>query len=480
MGYIATGVPNLDTILGGGLPESYLVLITGGPGTGKTVLVQQMASRYARETGKVLYVTALSEAHSTLVAHLSGFTFFDRSLLGERIIIINVFPVARQGLTAVTTTIVRTLKDHKISLLVFDGFRSLRDIHANEREVRAFSYELAGTLAAMKTTSLFTSESAAGWAEDAPEVRIADGLLSLSAEWTGTRFQRTLEVVKLRGAHPLRGPHFVCISKDGLAVYPRPESVYTAPSGAPPEARLSLGLAKLDEMLGGGLPAGSSTYVLGDPGVGKTLLGLHFLAAGLAAGESGIFVGFQETPDHLLAKAATAGLDLRAALASGSLRILHFPAIELAADRVAWELWAEAERLGARRVVIDGATQLQRSVGAEREAGFTTAVMAHLSAKGATVMLLRTREDLSGFLPPAEESPLEAVADNLITMRLIDVEGKLRRALAVVKMRDSAHDNTVRVYTIDERGLQIGGQFKGEDTAARADRPPPGGDSGKA
>lgn len=455
MGFIATGVPNLDTILGGGLPEAYLVVISGGPGAGKTVLVQQIASHFARHGGRVLYVTALSEPHSSLVAHLSGFTFFDRSLLGDRIKIVNVFPIARQGLGAVTSTIVRTIKDDKISLLIFDNFRSLRDIHADEREVRAFSYELAGTLSSIQTSALFTSEFEMARAEDAPEVVIADGMIHLSSEWTGLRVRRTIEIVKLRGAGVLRGPHSFQISRAGIAVFPRPESAYTLPVGAPLKGKAALGVPWLDDMLHGGLPLGSSTLVVGHPGAGKTALNLHFAASGLRAGEPVVFVTITEAPEHLVAKAGRIGLDVREAFDGGLLKFLHYPITELDPDRLSWHIWSEVESLQARRVVIDGFTLLERAVGSERLPGFLTALFSHLRANNVTVSVARSSNSAGSTLPSLGGLPVATIVDNIILLRTLEREGRLRRTAVVLKVRDGPHDHAVKEYTISASGLQL-------------------------
>ncbi len=465
MAYIATGVPNLDTILGGGLPEAYLVIVAGSPGTGKTVLVQQIASHHARQGGRVLYVTALSEPHASLVAHLSGFAFFDRSLLGDRIKIINVFPVARQALGAVTSTIVRSIKDEKISLLIFDGFRTLRDVHGSEPEVRTFGYELIGTLASIRTTAIFTGEFEAQSALDSPVVNMADGLVTLSAAWDGARLRRSIEVVKLRGAATLLGPHSFQITREGLAVFPRAESAYTLPTGIRPSGRAPFNLPALDDMLHGGLPLGSSTLVAGGPGSGKTVLGLHFAAAGAAAGQATVFVSLREPPEHLLAKADGLGLDVRAPVQNGVVRVIQYPWSALDPDRLAWHLWSEADSCRAKRVVIDGVEDLEAALDARRLPGYLNAVISHLEARGATVCLTRQLEAGDGTLGDLAHLPLAGIADNIVILRLAEPAGRLRRTLLVFKMRESRHDVVGREYTIGQGGLAISGSLANAEGA---------------
>lgn len=460
MTYLPTGVADLDIILGGGVPEAYLVFITGAPGTGKTVLVHQIAFHLAKQGTKVLYVTALSEPHTKLVAHLSGFSFFDRALLGDRVKIINVLPVARHGLGAITGTIVRTLKDERINFLIFDGFRSLRDFQANEREVRAFSYELAGTLSSISTTSLFTSDLDPTEAQDGPEMGIADGLISLAFERANAFTRRTLDVMKMRGARPLPGPHSMDITDDGVTVYPRPERVFQRPAGRGFAGRASFGIEELDDMCGGGLPKGTSTVVMGDAGSGKTWLGLQFAVGGLQSGEKTVIVRFRETAEDMV---RTVGLGdrLAAGLDEGGLHAISYWGGDLDPDRVVWDIWRAVAQAGASRVVIDDVEMIERVVPPERWPGLFTALTGHLQANGIAVCIARRNVTRGDSLLDLENITMGSSVENVILLRSVEHQGELMRTMLVMKMRHSPHDRTVREYTIGEQGLRLGGRYEG-------------------
>ncbi|MHB9092637.1 MAG: RAD55 family ATPase, partial [Chloroflexota bacterium] len=329
-----SGIPRLDFIMGGGLPESFLVTIAGAPGTGKTVFVHQIAMHFAATGRNVLYVTALSGAHASLVAQIGAFSFSNPSLLGERIKFANVFAVARQSLAAVTSTIVRTVTDDKVSLVIFDGLRSLEVMAPDARALRSFAYELAGTLSSIRTTAVFTSDVDPAIVPDSPEVAIADGLLATRTHWTGTLVQRTIEVVKMRGVRSIKGPHSVLITGDGAEVFPRLESAFLPADRPLVEGRASTGVRELDEMLGGGLPRESATLVAGQPGTGKTVLGLGFVAAGAKLGEPVLFYSLQESPSRLVARARQLGFDLDGAIANGLVRFRQADNRELEPDVV--------------------------------------------------------------------------------------------------------------------------------------------------
>ena len=449
MGEIPTGVPNLDIVLRGGLPESCLAVVAGGPGTGKATLVQQIAYHHAAGGGRVLYVAALTEAHSTLVAHLQRFRFFDPALLGESIKIINVFPVTRQGLGAVTSTILRALRYERAPFLVFDGFRSLRDMFSDVREVRAFAYELAGTLSSIRATALFTSEFSIAQIDSAPEALVADTIIVLSSWWDGSRCRRTLDVVKMRAGAAIKGPHAFEIGPAGVELYPRLEAVYPGAAGPLPGGRSAWGIPELDAVLGGGVPRGSSTLLGGPTGIGKTTFALQFALAGTQAGEGCLYLTTAESEQRLAAKAEALELGLDDALGRGMVRVVPFPSMDCCPDRMAWQLSQVAAEGAVRRVVIDGLEQVAAGVAPARGMRYFSALAVRLAELGVTTLATARVEgwhDLPAFA---------SAFDNVLLGRLVVEAGELRRFLMVTKMRDSAHDLALRQFSIGPGGIRL-------------------------
>jgi circadian clock protein KaiC len=82
---LETGVPNLDRILGGGILRRSVAMIIGAPGTGKTILAQQIAFHAAARGAPALYLTGYSETHDKLVAHNRGLGFFAQDLIGREV-----------------------------------------------------------------------------------------------------------------------------------------------------------------------------------------------------------------------------------------------------------------------------------------------------------------------------------------------------------------------------------------------------------
>ena len=144
-----TGVAGLDLVLNGGLERGSVVVVAGAPGTGKTILAQQMCFTTATAEHKCTYYTTMSEPHSKLVRHLEGFSFFDRESLGSRVEFIHMGdflgPARQDGLEALISEIVRKTLDEEPSIVVVDSAKMLGDF-ADKRELRRALYDLTGRL----------------------------------------------------------------------------------------------------------------------------------------------------------------------------------------------------------------------------------------------------------------------------------------------------------------------------------------------
>jgi circadian clock protein KaiC len=310
-------------------------------------------------------------------------------------------------------------------------------------------------MALLGATTVVIAEGDADEPSQYEEVTVCDVILALRREHRAGRKRRLLEVVKARGASPLEGVHPFIISQDGLTVFPRFESTVlaTEPEWAP--GRCAFGVERLDAMLGGGLNVGTTTLAAGSPGMGKTLLGLHFAAEGARVGEPLLFLGFMESAAQLREQARTFGLDLAAAEAAGQVRLRVLPPHDLEADYVAGVLAEEVEQRGIRRLVIDSAAELERAIGdTDRRGGFLSALVSYLRAHQVTSYLTLDIPSLVGPALEFSDTPLSVIAENLLVMRNVEYQGQLHRVFSVLKMRFSDHERAIYEHTISS-GLGI-------------------------
>lgn len=452
---IASGIDGLDRVLEGGFIRGASYIIQGRPGAGKTILSNQFAFNHARAGGRVLFVTLLAESHERLFQALSTMNFFDAERLGKDIAYVSVFQTLREeGLDAVVKLLRKETKRHEATLLIFDGLLNARDRADTDFDVKTFVAEVQGQAAFVDCTVLFLTS--ASLEETSPEHTMVDGVIELNDTLAGARSLRQMQVRKSRGSRALGGLHNFEISNAGLTIYPRIETLYAhAAAGEDVErTRISTGLAKLDTMMGGGLPRGSITLLTGPSGSGKTTLGLHFLAT--AENEPALHFGFFETEQRLRLKAASQGIALPPPGDPG-FTVLWHPVAENLLDRLAHELIDHVTAHGIKRLFIDGLGGFERAaVRRERLIEFFATLTGQLRTLGVTTVATWEIRELVGEDVSAPSAHLSALLDNMILLRQFEENHDLQRSLSIQKMRESAFDTRAYRLGFSPSGVVIG------------------------
>lgn len=458
---VPTGIPGLDVILYGGLLRGSSYLVEGPSGTGKTVLVNQIVFHHAAAGGKVVYFSLFSESHAQLLHHLEGLEFFDRQLVGTAIQYLGGFRALEKDPGNLLDLIRQSLHATPATLLVVDGLLAV-DERAGGTRFRTFLHELQVHTELVGCTTLLISPSAAH--EFRPEHAAVDGTFVLSTSTFGRRAVRELRVLKFRGSPNLEGSHTFEISPRGIHLYPRMEALAGATEPEPPKwhRKLSTGVPQLDEMIGGGVVAGTSTVLLGATGTGKTVLGLHFLAAGAARGERGLYFGFYESPARLIGKAEGVGLPLGRHVENGLVRLVWQLPLEQLLDRLGEELLAQVREHRAERLLIDGLAGFQQTTALpSRISGFFTALANELRVLGVTTVLTAESSSLFGSGVADPLGGVSTVSENLLLLRYVELGTRVRRMIGVLKLRESDYDPTLRDLTITAKGIQLGGISEG-------------------
>lgn len=453
----SSGNPALDSILGGGIPARSVSVIAGDPGSGKTILTLQMLFLAARRGRTCLYFTTLSEPAIKVVRYMQSFDFFDASLLDRKIHFSDLSSAIRSGPDATTAELMSRIERHEPAFVAIDSFRAIGEFFAQSGSARAFVYDIATQLASWGTTALFVGEYAREHYSTFAEFAVADGIIRLGSEPQGLTSLREIEVLKLRGAEYVSGRHFFDIGQSGVRVFPRvraPAATQAAPAS---DDRVGSGVAGIDALLDGGLPRGSSTIVEGGTGTGKTVLALNFLVEGVRCGERALLFTLEETPDQLRSIARSLGWDLAALEAAGQLVIRYTSPVELSTDRFLNDATDEVARLGAKRVVFDSLTTMALGVPSERRfKELVYAISKHMRALGASLLMTSETQPLFGVTQPSSAG-VSFAADNLIQLRYIENQGRLDRALAVVKARGVKVNTEVRGATIGSGGMVVAG-----------------------
>jgi circadian clock protein KaiC len=235
---------------------------------------------------------------------------------------------------------------------------------------------------------------------------------------------------------------------------------FSADSLAPARSdKQSMGVPGLDRMMRGGVRSGTTTMVLGPTGVGKTMLGYRFLAAS-NPDEKGVLFSFYETPEKAIAKGDGVGLGLAARMDARELELCWQSPVEISLDGIGGRILDIIERTGATRLFIDGFDALQNAAAyPDRVNQFFAALCRELHARGVTTL---HSAELRAIFSPQIEAPVRGISpllENLILLRFVEFEARVRRAISVLKMRDSDFDSTLREFVIDDDGLRVTGGF---------------------
>jgi circadian clock protein KaiC len=454
---VSTGIAGLDTILGGGVMRGGIYIVQGDPGAGKTILANQIGFHHfaAITKANALFVTLLAENHARMLSNIRPLSFFDGSRIPDRLTYLSALSEFREGgLKALTDLLRREIMRRRSTVLVLDGLVSAQASEMSNQAFKEFVHSLQELALATDCTMFLITNVSIGVS---PEQTMVDGLIELSDRSYGSRSESDLHVRKFRGSPFLRGRHSYKITNDGIRVYPRIETLLAHPT-QPDQGRAdrhSTGVAKLDELLGGGLPGASTTMVMGPSGAGKTTLGMHFLSKS-SKKEPGLLFGFYETPARILSNTAQNCPQLPPLVASGVVEILWQPPTDDMLDAYGQRLLEAVHRRKVRRLFIDGLSGLMKAaVEPGRMDHFFTALANELRVLKVTTVYTLEVPDILG---PAIRVPLDdisSIAENMVLLRYIELRSQLYRLLSVLKVRGSNFDASLHEFKITGKGMEI-------------------------
>jgi circadian clock protein KaiC len=459
---LATGVAGLDKILGGDLPQFSFNLVAGGPGSGKTTLAHQIVFANATRTKPALYFTVLGEPTLKMLRYQRQFSFFDTQVAAAAVQFVNLTEEVTEGdLDAVLAKIVSEVERIKPGIVVVDSFRTIVGQSGRSEPNAPFGLDrfiqrLALHLTSWEVTSFLLGEYAEEEQRN-PVFTVADGIFWLSQATDRNSVVRKVQVLKVRGRAPMPGLHTFRITNDGLEIFPRiPEQ--TSTRVAHKRSRQATGIAGLDEMTRGGVVSGDAVMLTGPAGSGKSTVATQFMVAGLKAGESGVIAVFEEYPEEYMARANARDPEIGKMIRSGKLELIYLRPLDLSVDEALHEILKAVERTNAKRVVIDSLSGFEVALAPTFREDFRESLyrlVGTLTATGVTVFM--TAEVVEGFSDvrfTAER--VSFITDEIIIQRYIELKGELRRVMAVIKMRGSAHSHELRTYEITARGVVLG------------------------
>ncbi len=454
---VSTGISGLDSILDDGLVINQTYLIRGGPGTGKTTIGLQFLAASASKKEVALFVT-LGEAEAKIRQNaenigieLAHIHFLDLSPSAEFFTedrsydIFLPADVERESVTNQIIESIQTLKPRWVFVDSVTQFRYLStDSYLFHQQVLSFIRYLTGQGA----TTLLTSESVQS-AQDEDLQFLCDGVLSVKAH----EGKRTIQVEKFRGSGFVEGPHALKLTAQGAEVFPklRPRSF-----GRTFEPTiLSSGVPEINELLHGGIERGTVTIITGPTGVGKTTFGVQFMKEAAGRGDRSVIYTFEESKDTIAYRSEGISIPVRSMVDQGTLVIEAIEAMELSPDEFVQSVRREVEQQQAKIVMIDSIAGYSTSIRGEDLIGHVHALCRYLQNMGVTTLLINELDTITGDFQATGQG-ISYLADNIIFLRHLEIDGRMRKAIGVLKKRLSSFEQTLREFEITKYGVKVG------------------------
>jgi circadian clock protein KaiC len=459
---LPTGVPGFDDVLSGGYAANRAHLIEGRPGSGKTTLGLQFLLEGVKRGETCLYIT-LSESKRELLSvaarhgwSLDGIEIFE--LVPPEL---SLDPKQQQSLVYASDLelgetvrmALEAMERVKPSRVVFDSLSEIRLLSEGNlryrRQVLALkSYFLLNDATVLMLDDLTASDENTNLHSISHAViRLEQIVPAYGSE------RRRLTVTKMRGTDYRGGYHDLVIERGGLRVFPR---LVAAEHHSPfvPEP-LPSNVPELDVLLGGGLNRGTSTLIVGPSGAGKSTLALGYVWAALERGETALMISFDETMGILLQRAKGVGFDLQPHVAAGRLRIEQIDPADISPGEFAGRVREAVSRDGARFVVIDSLTGYLHAMPEQPYIVLQMhELLTYLNQQGVVTLLILAQHGMVGQM--ASPIDLTYLSDCVVLLRFFEANGRIRRALSVLKKRVGAHEDTIREFRIDRGGLRVG------------------------
>ena len=461
------GVGGLDDITRGGLARGRLYLLEGKPGTGKTTIATQFLMAGAAAGERCLYIT-LSETEDELRAgaashgwSFDGIDIFElvppESLLDEEQQQSLLYSSDLE-LGETTRRIFEAFEKVKPQRVVLDSLSEIRLLAQSSLRYRRQILALKHYFSRSQATVLMLDDLSTE-ANDSTMHSVAHGVIrleELSPVYGAER--RRLRVVKYRGQRYRGGYHDFVIETGGVRVFPR----LVAAEHRKDFKRdvLATETKELNQLLGGGVERGSSLLILGPAGTGKSLLALTFIVGAANRGERSAMFVFDEELGLLFERAKGLGIDLQAMVDKKQLFIEQIDAAELTPGELSERVRHCVEEHQAQTVVIDSLNGYQAAMPEEQALILHMhELLQYLNRQGCSTFLTVAQHGLVGDM----KAPVDVtyLADTVILLRYFEALGRVRRAMSVIKKRTSAHEDTIREYRIDQKGITLGEPLMG-------------------
>ncbi len=459
---LSTGVQGLDEVLSGGLIRGRAYLVRGGPGCGKTTLGMHFLTTGIKAGESGLYIS-LGEPEGKLRQNaaasgfnLEGVKFLDLSPPAEFFAeaeSYDIFSPAEVELEPTTKRIVEAVESLKPTRVFIDSMTQIRYLSTDAFQFRKQALSFLRFLTDRNATVLFTAEGSSEIPDDDLQF-LADGIIHVEFNQQG----RTLAVTKFRGSGFRSGEHSMRLGDGGMTVFPHlvPEKIQRDFVSEP----MSFGVPEIDELTHGGLERGTTSLITGPTGTGKTTLGLQFIKEAAGRGEHSAVYTFEEGVDTLLNRCGDINIPVRAMVEQGTLSVVQIEPLRYTPDEFARMVRNDVEAKRRRIVMIDSITGYGLCMQGRDFVTHVHGLAAYLRSVGVTVVLINEIDNITGDFR-ASNDQVSYLADNIIFLRYVEINGELRKAVGVLKKRAGSFEKALREIDITRYGIKVGKPLTG-------------------
>jgi circadian clock protein KaiC len=454
---LSTGIGGLDKITNGGLVKGSTNLFRGGPGVGKTTIGIHFLLEGIKQGEASLFITLgepvsnIQRNASQLGLNVNMVTFLDLSPdpdFFSKVETYDIFTPAEVEREPTTRQIVEIIEKTKPSRVFIDAMTQFKFLSTDDFQFRKQVLSFLHFLQNNNTTVLFTTESSLMAPDDDLQF-MADTVINLENTENG----RFISVSKFRGSDFLAGKHGYKIANNGVTVFPR-----IAPKAediAVMSNIYSFGIPSLDDLIGGGIESGTINLITGPSGVGKTTLTMQLTKNAAEHNYRSAYYTFEEEPNMLIMRCNNIGLNLNKTISNGFLNITKIEPLLYSADEFSHIVYDNAVQNKLSLVVIDSTSGFRLSLNGQDIVSQMHTLCRRLRGIGVTTVLINEVENITGNFKITEER-LSYLTDNIIFLRYLEINGKLRKALGVLKKRMSNFENTLREFEITSSGIKVG------------------------
>ncbi|MFO1430811.1 MAG: circadian clock protein KaiC [Candidatus Competibacteraceae bacterium] len=464
---IPTGIEGFEHITMGGLPRGRTCLLAGSSGSGKTLLGVEFLYRGLTNFGRKGVFVTMEERVPDIIRNVKRMGWDLEPLIEQRRLMfvdatLDAVPMEEAGsydLSGLLVQIQYAIKEIGAELLVMDSIGSLFDRFSDTVTIRREIFRISDTLKEMGVTALLTGERQEEYGQISRfgvEEFVSDTVIILRNVLREEKCRRTIQVLKMRGDTHFKGEYPFTISTNvGISILPLSARELKQSSTS---VRVSSGNAELDAMAGGGLFRDAILLVSGPTGGGKTLVATTFAAEGCRRQERVLLLAYEESRAQLLRNAQSWGLDFQKWEEDGLLRVIcQYPEAMGLEDHLLL-IQREIEDFRPQRLIMDSVSAMERVGSVRYFREFVIGLTSYAKQEEVCSLFTSTTPKLSGG-DSITEAHISTITDAIILLRYVEINGVLRRGIAVIKMRGSQHDKQIHEFTIDDQGLHIGEPF---------------------